>query len=91
MQPPSRNFVIFAGVVLLGFISSAVAHGHDENEDMNMDMGGMSSTKPTIPTSSSGAMAEPASYFQLKEHTGLIFAHILLMTIGWVFVLPLSE
>jgi hypothetical protein len=90
MQPPSRNSVILAGVVLLGFISSAVAHGHDEHEDMDMDMGGMSSTRPTIPASS-GAMAEPASYFQLKEHTGLMFAHILLMTIGWVFVLPIGE
>jgi hypothetical protein len=91
MQPLSRNFVILAGVVLLGFISSAVAQGHDETEDMNTDMGGMSSPRPTVPTASGGAMAEPASYFQLKEHTRLMFAHILLMTIGWVFVLPIGE
>jgi Domain of unknown function (DUF2427) len=91
MHPPLRKSVILAGVVLLGFISSVVAHGHDENEDMDMDMGGMSSTRPTIPASSNGAMAEPASYFQLREHTGLMFAHILLMTIGWVFVLPIGE
>lgn len=91
MQPPSRNFVILAGVVLLGFISSAVAHGHDEHEDMNMDMGRMSNSRPTIATATNGTMAEPASYFQLTEHFGLMFAHILLMTIGWVFVLPVGE
>ena len=83
--------MILAGFVLLGFISSAVAHGHEETGDMNMDMGGMSSTRPTVPTAAGGAMAEPASYFQLKEHTGLMFAHIFLMTIGWVFVLPIGE
>jgi hypothetical protein len=83
--------VILAGAVLLGFISSVVAHGHDENEGMNMDMSGMPSSRPTIPTATDSAMAEPASYFQLTEHTGLMFAHILLMTIGWIFVLPIGE
>ena len=91
MKPPSRNFVILTAAILLGFISSAVAHGHDENEDMNMDMGGMPISRPTIPIATDAAMAEPASYFQLTEHTGLMFAHILLMTIGWVFVLPIGE
>jgi hypothetical protein len=90
MQPPSRNFVVLVGVVLLGIISSVVAHGDDEHGDMNMGMDGMSTSRPTIATSSNDTMAEPASYFQLKEHTGLMFAHILLMTIGWVFVLPIG-
>ena len=73
MQPTSRTFVILTGAVLLGFVSSAVAHGHDESEDMNVNMSEMSSTIPSIPTATSGAMAEPASYFQLKEQSGLIF------------------
>ena len=89
MQPPSRNSVILAGAILLGFVSSAVAHGHDENQDMNIEMGGMPKSRPTMPPAN-GTMAEPASYFQLTEHTGLMFAHILLMTIGWVFVLPIG-
>jgi hypothetical protein len=90
MQPTSRKFVILAGVVLLGFTSSVVAHGHEEHEGMNMDMGGTSNSSP-VATATNGAMAEPASYFQLTEHTALMFAHILLMTIGWVFVLPIGE
>lgn len=90
MRPSLRNFVLLAEAVLLGFVSSAVAHGHDEHGDMNMDMGGMSSSRPTIATASNSTMAEPTSYFQLTEHTGLMFAHIVLMTIGWVFVLPIG-
>lgn len=90
MKPPSRNSVICAGALLLGFISSVVAHG-SEHEDMNMDMGGIPISRPTIATATNSTMAGPASYFQLKEHTGLMFAHILLMTIGWVFVLPIGE
>lgn len=91
MKLPSRNSVIFTGVVLLGFISSVAAHGDDEHGDMSMDLGGMSDSRPTIATATNGTMAEPASYFQLTEHTGLMFAHILLMTLGWVFVLPIGE
>ena len=91
MQPASRNFAILAGALLLGVIPSVVAHGHGETENMSMDMGGMSSAKPTIASVVNDTMIEPASYFQLTEHAGLMFAHILLMTIGWVFVLPIGE
>ena len=90
MQPASRNFVILAAVILLGLISSVVAHGGKETEGMNMDIGGLSISSP-VATGTNGAMAEPASYFQLTEHTTLMFAHILFMTIGWVFVLPVGE
>lgn len=91
MQPPSRTCVTLTGFVLLGFISSVVAHAHDEHEDMKMDMGGMSDSRLAITTVVNGTIAGPASYFQLQEHTGLVFTHILLMTLGWVFVLPISE
>lgn len=90
MKPPSRISVFCAGALLLGFISSAVAHG-SEHKDMNMEMGGIPISKPTIATATNSTMAEPASYFQLEEHTGLMFAHILLMTTGWLFVLPIGE
>ena len=89
MKPPSRISVTFAGLVLLGLISSVVAHD-SKHDDTNMEMGGMPMLRPTIAAATNGTVVEPASYFQLKEHTGLMFAHILLMTIGWVFVLPIG-
>lgn len=87
MQPPSPRFVTFAGAVLLGLASIAVAHGHDE--DMNMDMGDSSIARPTI-TSAANVVA-PSSYFRYGEHSGLMIAHIFLMVIAWVFVLPIGR
>ncbi|KAG0647157.1 hypothetical protein D0Z07_7112 [Hyphodiscus hymeniophilus] len=83
MPSLSRNFVKLT--LLLGCISPVVAHGQDEHGSMTMEM-----ADATAAAASGTMMAEPASYFQLTEHTGLMFAHILLMTIGWVFVLPIS-
>lgn len=90
MKPTAQSSVILTAAVVLGYVASAVAHG-SEPENINMDMGGMSMARPTIAAATNGTMAEPASYFQLKEHTGLMFAHILLMTLGWVFVLPIGK
>lgn len=33
----------------------------------------------------------PMTYFALPDFAGLIYAHIVLMTIAWVFVLPIGE
>lgn len=84
MQLFNRNSVTSAGAALLLLASGAVAHGHDE--DMNM-------VTPSLPavSSNSALPTEPESYFQYGEHTGLLAAHILFMTIGWVFVLPIGK
>jgi hypothetical protein len=87
MQPPLSKFVALAGAALLGLASVAVAHGHDE--DMDMNMGEPSMAKPTI---SSGAnVTVPETYLRYGEHSGLVMAHIFLMTIAWVFVLPIGR
>jgi len=86
MQPPSPKFVTLAGVVLLGLASVAVAHGHDE--DMSMDMGEPSIARPTL--ISAANVTVPDSYFRYSEHSGLMMAHIFLMTIAWVFALPIG-
>jgi len=86
MQQNSRNLLAIAGTVLLGLIPLAVAHGDDHDGNMKMDM---SAAQPPIPHSNS-TVAGPGSYFQYGEHTGLMFLHILLMTVAWVFVLPIG-
>ena len=85
MQPPSHKFSALTSVALLGLVSVAVAHGHDEG--MEMDMGDPS-PRPTI--SAAPNDAEPESYFQYGEHSGLVLTHIFLMTIAWVFMLPIG-
>ncbi|KAF4632663.1 hypothetical protein G7Y89_g5460 [Cudoniella acicularis] len=88
MQRFSRKPVALAVAVLLGLASVAGAHGHDEN--MNMDMGEPAISRPTIALESGMPTAEPQSYFQYGDHSGLILAHIILMVVGWVFILPIS-
>jgi hypothetical protein len=89
MQPISQRFATPAVVVLLGLVSVVGAHGHDG--DMKMDMGEQSVSRPTIATISNTTDAGPQSYFQYGEHSGLLVAHILLMTIGWIFILPIGK
>lgn len=86
MRSPTTKYVTFAIAALLGLASVAVAHGHDE--DMNMDMGEPSMARPTI---TSGVNATvPQTYFRYSEHSGLMMAHIFFMTIAWVFILPIG-
>jgi len=87
MQRLLKSFATLAVVVLLGFASAAGAHGHDG--DTNMEMAGPS--RPTIATASDNSDAGPQSYFQYGEHSGLLIAHILLMILGWMFILPIGK
>lgn len=80
-----RNIQLCACVALLASLPSAVAHGHDE--DMGMDM---PVARPTIAPAPQTTNAAPESYFQYGEHSGLLFGHIFLMIISWVFVLPIG-
>ncbi|KUJ14738.1 uncharacterized protein LY89DRAFT_735815 [Mollisia scopiformis] len=83
----SPTFSALAAAVLLGLLSVVVAHGHDE--DMNMDMG---VARPTIvsTTAPPTSVPVPVTYWNYGEHQGLLTAHIALMTVAWIFVLPIS-
>ncbi|CZR57527.1 related to YTP1 [Phialocephala subalpina] len=83
MQSPSLTFGTLAGAVLLGLSSVAVAHGHDE--DMSIDV---SSTRPTITTTTATPLPAPDTYWSTGG--SLLTAHIALMTIAWIFILPIS-
>lgn len=86
MQQFSNKFVALAVALLLRLASIAEAHGHDEN--MSMDMGEPAMSRPTVAQASGSS--DPQTYYQYGEHPGLIMAHILLMTIAWVFILPIG-
>ncbi|KAH8819527.1 integral membrane protein-like protein [Xylogone sp. PMI_703] len=70
-----------AGLALLGL---AVAHG---DEAMDMDMSTAPAPAPAAPAAPDEA---PANYFRLEEHSGTMLAHIVIMTISWIFVLPVG-
>lgn len=65
-------------IALLGLVTVAAAHGNDEH--MNMSAKAPSAT----PNS------KPETYFQYGEHSAWMVAHIFLMTISWVFFLPVG-
>ncbi|KAG9245857.1 integral membrane protein-like protein [Calycina marina] len=74
---------LIVAIAVFEFLPSAIAHGHDDTMYM-----------AAAAASSSPAAAEATetviSYFQYGEHFGLLLAHITLMTIAWVLVLPIG-
>ncbi|KAL4743615.1 hypothetical protein BDV11DRAFT_177880 [Aspergillus similis] len=71
-------------VLFLASIASALAHGDDQEMDMDhMDMG--ASHENAQPETSDDS---PISYFAYGQYTGWIVAHIALMVVAWCFVLP---
>ena len=89
MQQNWNRLIITIGVALLSLLPTAVAHGHHEN--MNTNMEGGSQPVPALSLPTLLEVVEPhGSYFQHGEHSGLMVAHIVLMTLGWVFILPIG-
>lgn len=95
MPSYSRNLALYSGLILFGLASLIAGHGNNEPE-MDMDMTMTSTTMAMAAaiapiTTNSTAMVEPSNYFRYPEHGGAMVAHITLMTVAWVFVLPLCE
>jgi hypothetical protein len=81
--------------LLLGVLPLAIAtpHGSDESGLSNMagmDMDGMSVAHSASSSSNSTIDPGPMSYYHLGKKTGWIYGHIIVMTICWTVVLPLS-
>lgn len=75
--------------VVLGIVPLAVAHGaHEAGADaMEMDMGmAHGADEPKAESKS-----YPPTYFALADHVGIMYAHIGVMVLAWIFVLPIGE
>lgn len=90
MQKSPIKFAPLAVAALLGSLSLAAAHGHGQESSPAMEMGMLSETRPIVPATNS-SVTSPESYFQYGEHSTLIFCHIMLMSISWIFVLPIGR
>jgi hypothetical protein len=76
--------------LLLQLASTVAAHGHDDGTDgmdMDMDMGG---TKPSSEEAEYDPYNDP-SYAGLSAHSGMMLAHIGLMVLAWLFILPVGK
>jgi len=82
-SPVPKPTELVAGGILLALLCPAAVVAHDEGGDMAMGMA-------AVPTSSDATAPEPTAYSQHSEHSSLMVAHILLMTLAWVFILPIG-
>ncbi|KAI0475015.1 hypothetical protein GGR56DRAFT_491399 [Xylariaceae sp. FL0804] len=69
---------------IIGALPVAFAHGDDEGGAMDMGTAGDMGADQPPPDE----MSFPPSYSTHPEHVGAIYAHIILMAIGWMVVLP---
>lgn len=76
-----------AVLLFLGLAAHAIAHG-DEHDDgsMGMEMDMIPDSKPD--TSDTSDL--PPSYFDHPDDKFLIYSHIVVMTLSWVFALPIG-
>lgn len=88
MNSPSKHGFLRLAFLLLGVASLVFAHGHDEGERMEMSEGSMGQAEAS--NSSNPTDTGPPSYFRHAEYSGLILAHVIIMSVGWIFVLPLG-
>ncbi|KAK2610336.1 hypothetical protein N8I77_003779 [Diaporthe amygdali] len=79
--------LIATAAVLGALLPAVLAHG-DEGMDMDGAMDGAMDMGAQQPDS--GASDYPPNYFSHPEYRGTLVAHIALMVLGWVFVLPLA-
>ena len=79
-------------LAVLRVLPQVLAHGHDGS----MAMGASSETQAhfsnsTLASANMTIAQSPQSYFSYREYSGLMLAHIVLMTVAWLFVLPIGE
>jgi hypothetical protein len=97
MQKPSARRALYAGLLLLCVATAVAAHGGEHEHGGGMDMGGMDMSAPedhgaieAANMTTNGTVDVPINYFRHPEHTWLLFGHIILMAIAWIFVLPIG-
>ena len=83
--------------MLLLATSTVLAHDHVAPEispavDMDMDMSSHSlhSSPPTSTSTLSPPIEAERSYFRHEDYHWILLAHIVIMSISWIFVLPVS-
>lgn len=82
-----RDVLVPSAALLLGVLPLVAAHSDDAHSSVNM--GGAHGTAMSNATKVAEQVAP--SYFRHTEYAGWMYAHIGLMIIAWVIVLPIGE
>lgn len=85
MRSTTRSaFRVAAATAFLGLLLPVVlAHGDDDTMDMGEAVG-LAADEPNPD------VEYPPTYFAHPEHRGVLVAHIVLMVLAWVVVLPIG-
>lgn len=82
-----RLFGTSVCALLSGLVPIAAAHAHDDN----IATSSMEHHNSLNQSTADAIIAGLPSYFHFSDHSAVMFAHIVLMCVAWVFVLPLGE
>lgn len=74
----SANTALVYGLTF--FVTTAAAHGGEDSTHHDAN-----------PGAGSAVIEYPPTYFAHPEHTGLMYAHIALMIMSWVLLLPVGR
>jgi len=94
------RYTASTAALLLGVLPLALAHGSDDHDDMATAIPWPSRVPDNatffhqpayLDQMRNHTSAAPTSYFHHSELSDFIVAHIALMIIGWLFILPISE
>ena len=85
----TSSLKLIGATLLLATISIVLAHGHDDHPSEMADTGSVPSSL-SIATINSSSVS-PQSYFTYPGLNGLMLGHIVLMTVAWFFILPISK
>ncbi|RYP73435.1 hypothetical protein DL771_003607 [Monosporascus sp. 5C6A] len=86
-------FQFLALAAIVAALPTVLAHGgHDDGGATEMDMGGDMKTGAGEADGAAKPETDPSklTYFTYPEHNMAIYAHIALMILGWVVVLPMA-
>jgi len=80
--------ILYLCFVILAALPIALAHGLDDATDMmNMSR----DTHSSMSMQNMESDPDVSNYCSYSEHTGLMYAHIILMIISWVVLMPLGK
>ena len=79
------------GALLLLGAASAYSPHHGDEVDMVTSLNAGLQTPNATATLNMTLPLMPLSYFSYNHHASLLLAHIILMTVAWFFLLPISR
>lgn len=66
----------------------SVVYAHDEHEQEHSPHSHEHMDHASAPATGGD---EKPNYFTFPEHRGLLYGHILMICVGWIFVMPVGE